>query len=209
MAADGEGGYVPCLLGISSGSSPPRRGSAPVRLEPQGDVSSLDPPVRPIAVGFALHKGERPDWAVQKLTELGIDRLLLLISERTVVRPADGSQRSARLAKVARQAAAQSRRVRLPSIEGPFSYDEALEHAPVKVAVADPGAPPIATGTSSVLVGPEGGFTPGELERATSLVGLAETILRTETAAVAAGVLLSGLRSGRIGVATESRSVAN
>ena len=66
------------------------------------------------------------------------------------------------------------------------------------LAVAEPGAPPITAATTCILVGPEGGFTEDELARAPTLVGLADTVLRAETAAVAAGVLLVSLRAGRL-----------
>jgi 16S rRNA (uracil1498-N3)-methyltransferase len=200
IVSDGTGNFLPCVVAVSGAG---RSRSTGHRLEPQGAVAAIGSSPHPIAVGLALHKGERPEWAVQKLTELGVDRILLLSSERTVVRPADGNRRRERLVKVARQAAAQSRRLRLPSVEGPFDFDEALAGAPVEVAVAEPGGPPVGASTATILVGPEGGWSGAELARAPALVGLADTVLRTETAAVAAGVLLSSLRSGRARAVTE------
>lgn len=93
----------------------------------------------------------------------------------------------------------QSRRLRLPAISGPIPLAEALISAPRVVAFAEPGAPSIGADVSSVFVGPEGGFTSEELVLAPHLVGLPGYVLRTETAAVAAGVLLaaSGLTPAR------------
>ena len=72
-----------------------------------------------LTVAFAPTKGERPEWVVQKLTELGVDRIVPLISERSVVRWAGerGAGAVERLRRVAREAAAQSRRVWLPDVE--------------------------------------------------------------------------------------------
>jgi 16S rRNA (uracil1498-N3)-methyltransferase len=158
------------------------------------------PPDPPLSVGFALHKGERPEWAVQKLTELGIDRIITFTTARTVIRLDDAgiARRGERLRRVARDAAAQCRRLRLPRIDDPLPYETLLAGEDSAIAVAEPGAPPLVAGTTCVLVGPEGGFTEDELTRAPTLVGLADTVLRTETAAVTAGVLLVALRAGRI-----------
>ena len=71
-----------------------------------------------LTVAFAPVKGERPEWVVQKLTELGIDRIVPLLSERSVVRwsGARGKATVERLRRVAREAAAQCRRVWLPEV---------------------------------------------------------------------------------------------
>ena len=81
----------------------------------------------------------------------------------------------------------QSRRTWLPRISGPVRFAEAAALA--NAVLADPaGSDPIAGGT--VLVGPEGGFTPDESSAVPTRVRLAPGILRVETAAVAAAVLL-------------------
>ena len=71
-----------------------------------------------LTVAFAPIKGERPEWVVQKLTELGIDRIVPLRSERSVVRwtAQRGQAAVERLRRVAREAAAQCRRVWLPEV---------------------------------------------------------------------------------------------
>lgn len=196
IASNGRGEFVPCSLALARRST---KGSS-ATLDVEGSRRVVPARVRAIAVGFALHKADRPDWAVQKLTELGIDRILLLMTDRTVVRPnsADGTRRADRLERIARQAASQARVPFLPSIEGPMGLDEALSSAPSPVAIAEPGAAFIAAATATILVGPEGGFTDDELARSADKVGLADSILRTETAAVAAGVLLTALRAGSI-----------
>ena len=69
-------------------------------------------------MAFAPVKGERPEWVVQKLTELGIDRIVPLRTERSVVRWTGerGQATVERLRRVAREAAAQCRRVWLPEV---------------------------------------------------------------------------------------------
>ena len=85
-----------------------------------GDGAVLsEPPAEPaLTVAFAPVKGERPEWVVQKLTELGVDRIVPLRTERSVVRwdGARGRATVERLRRVAREAAAQCRRVWLPEV---------------------------------------------------------------------------------------------
>ena len=203
VASDGAGRYRPCRLepGVPGGRGAARAGrSRPTLLTPDGPVATSPRPDPPLTVGFALHKGGRPEWAVQKLTELGIDRIVIFTTARTVVRldETGAARRGERLRRVAREAAAQCRRLRLPVVGDPVPYETVLADRLAALAVAEPGAPPITAATTCILVGPEGGFTEDELARAPTLVGLADTVLRAETAAVAAGVLLVSLRAGRV-----------
>jgi 16S rRNA (uracil1498-N3)-methyltransferase len=199
VASDGAGAHRLCRIALGA----PRRGRPGrvrlVRLDPVGTVATSPPPAPPLTVGFALHKGGRPEWAVERLTELGVDRIVTFTTARTVVHldEVGSARRGERLRRVAREAAAQCRRLRLPAIVGPLPYESVLAGEPTGLAVAEPGAPSVTAATTCILVGPEGGFTEDELARASALVGLADTVLRTETAAVAAGVLLVSFRAGR------------
>ncbi len=201
VAASGDGAYRGCTVEIAGKTPSYKSRGAVAQLVPVGEVLHEPPRGRDVAVGLALGKGVRPEWAVQKLTELGIDQILFLETSRGVVRPDHSTieHRKERLRRVAREAAMQSRRLRLPAISGPIPLAEALISAPRVVAFAEPGAPSIGADVSSVFVGPEGGFTSEELVLAPHLVGLPGYVLRTETAAVAAGVLLaaSGLTPAR------------
>ncbi len=167
-------------------------------MEPDGDVAEARPPAPPVTVGLAPVKGQRPEWAVQKLTELGVDEVLLLIAERSVVRweGEKAAATRARLEKVAREAAMQSRRCTLPRIDVGVRL-AALADRP-GVALAHPGGPAPTLDRPCVLVGPEGGWSEAEVARAPGFVGLGATILRAETAAVVAGSLLVALRSGLV-----------
>lgn len=182
--SDGRGRWRPCAFGPT--------------LEPTGDIIADPEPQPPLTIAFALVKGERPEWAVQKLTEIGIDRIVPFAAERSVVRwdPDRAERNRARLAVVAREAAMQSRRTWLPEVEAMTTFDEVAARPGAARADRDGERP--STRHTLVLVGPEGGWS--SQERATSLpsVALGPTVLRAETAAVAAGVLLAAIRAGLV-----------
>jgi len=189
-ASDGAGRWRACAFA-----------DGPV-LEVAGEVV-VEPVASPaIAVGFALTKGERPEWTVQKLTELGVDRILPLAAARSVVR-LEGDRAAAqhrRWEKVAREAAMQSRRVWLPVVEPIAPVAGVLGGA--SVAISEAGGEPPSLSYPTVLVGPEGGWSDEELAAAdawnTPRVGLGALVLRAETAAIAVAALLCGLRSGTV-----------
>jgi 16S rRNA (uracil1498-N3)-methyltransferase len=166
-------------------------------IEPDGDVATEAPPARPVAVGFALVKGSKPELVVQKLTELGVDRIVPFTAARSVVRwdPSRAERAQARLAATARQAGMQSRRAWLPALDEVSTFDGALDALP-DVALADRGGRPLHSDDSALLVGPEGGWDPAE-RADRDAVALADGVLRAETAAVVAGALLTAFRSGR------------
>lgn len=222
VASDGAGRARRCLFvpgrprGRATGALPAESASA--RLEPAGPPTTLSPPLPRVAVGFALVRADRTDAVVRQLTELGVDRIVPLLAARSVARAEgeDGPRRAARLGRVAREAAMQARRWVLPEITAPLPLAEAVAELASAtgtlgdggggaagpalvgegaVALAEPGGDPLPPGTTAVLVGPEGGFTEEELALVPSRVGLGPFVLRTETAAVAAGALLVAARA--------------
>jgi 16S rRNA (uracil1498-N3)-methyltransferase len=167
--------------------------------EPDGPVvaeGSSDPSV---TVAFALVKGTRPELAVQKLTEVGIDRIVPFVAARSVVRWDDrrAEQNHRRLVKVSREAAMQSRRSRLPEVTEVLDFDAAA--ALPGACLADRGGSAPSLEHPTVLVGPEGGWDPAEAEVDLPVVSLGTGVLRAETAAIVAGGLLVALRAGLIG----------
>ena len=180
-ASDGRGSWLTCTY--------QRDGE----LAPSSDVVSENVPFPQLTVGFVTPKGDRPEWIVQKLTELGLDRIVVLTADRSVVRwaPDRVERQLDRLRRVAREAAMQSRRVWLPSVEGPITATTLRGHG---TALAEPGGEPLTLSTPTVLIGPEGGWSPSELAAFDHQCQLGTTILRAETAAVAAGVRLAWLR---------------
>jgi 16S rRNA (uracil1498-N3)-methyltransferase len=183
-ASDGAGRWVVC------------RWAGEAALEVDGEVKVEAEPVPAVTVAFAPPKGERPEWAVQKLTELGVDRIVPLVAARSVVRWAGdrGEAVVARWRRVAREAAMQSRRAWLPVVEEAVQFGEAATWP--GAALAAGGGDPPSLARPVVLVGPEGGWDADELAAELPTVALGPNVLRTETAAVAAGTLLVALRSG-------------
>ena len=151
-------------------------------LEPFTDVAVEPAPSSPLTIGVAIPKGDRPEWIVQKLTELGVDRIVLLDAERSVVRwdQSKSTKHLSRLRRIAVEAVQQSRRVRVPLVEGVVP---ATSFLPFAVA-AEPGAPPDDGSARTVAIGPEGGWTERELGLAGGLVSLGSSVLRVETAAL-------------------------
>lgn len=167
-------------------------------LEPLDEIINEPAPDPPLCVGFALTKADKPEWAVQRLTELGVDRIVPFVAERSVVRwdPDKAARNVERLRKVAREAAVQSRRSRVPEVADIAAFAQVVAVVdPQSLALAEPGGGPIGARHTCVLVGPEGGWSPAEMEAVRSHVSLGDTVLRAETAAVAAGALLTAVRA--------------
>lgn len=168
-------------------------------LESDGEVEVEAPPGLELTVGMSLVKGDRLDGVVRALTELGVDRVLLVQAERSVVHwEGDRVERHlVRLRRVVREAAMQSRQVRLPAVTFAASVADAQRVlAGAELALAEPGGEPVGLAHPVVLVGPEGGWTAAELARGAAHVGLPGGVLRADTAAVTTGVLLTALRDG-------------
>jgi len=158
-------------------------------IEPSTAVEHVPRRGEPLTVAFAIPKQDRPEWIVQKLTEIGIDRILLLHAERSVVRWGDdrAERHMAKLARVAAEAVQQSRGLWLPELNPPRPAAEVL----VGIPVAEPGGRDLRSGDTTIAVGPEGGWTANELERAGDAVSLGPTVLRVETAAIVAASRLT------------------
>lgn len=161
-----------------------------------GDVMIDPAPTPRLTVAFALVKGQKPELVVQKLTELGVDEIVPFVAERSVVRWDDerADRNHARLVTVAIEAAQQSRRTWFPTVAPVTTFDR-LAARPGAVMCERDGVPLDASHTT-VLVGPEGGWSSDELRLGT--VGLGATVLRAETAAIAVATLQCALRDGRV-----------
>jgi 16S rRNA (uracil1498-N3)-methyltransferase len=181
--SDGAGRWRRCLMGAAGA------------LEPVDDVVLVPRPTPAVGVALALTKGDRPELAVQKLTELGVDRILPFVADRSVARwqGERAARHLERLRRVAREAAVQARLAFLPEVAevADFPSVAALPGA----ARCDPDGGPPGLDRPVLLVGPEGGWSDAERESGLLAVSLGPTILRAETAAIAAGVLLTALRA--------------
>ena len=180
----------PLTLGDGRGGWRPARFAA--EPEPSGPIEHVAP--RPVAltVAFALVKGDKPELAVQKLTELGIDRIIPFRAERSVVRWDDAKAPKAiqRLRQVARSAAAQCHRPWIPDVSEVADLAGLLATGDAGLVAADRGGVDLSDAHSTVLVGPEGGWAVGELPASLARVALGPHVLRAETAAIVAGALL-------------------
>jgi 16S rRNA (uracil1498-N3)-methyltransferase len=164
-----------------------------------------------IIICASLAKGERYDWLVSKCTELGVDRICPLIFERTV-KLASGHSIE-RYNKIALAAAKQCERLFLPQIDAPSTLTECLRRLSKEYPNAHLlfGSTTEKTGTIFAqdyhlqdviaFVGPEGGMTEkeGGILRSNGAVGvgITETVLRIETAAVAFAAILCTLANCR------------
>lgn len=158
----------------------------------------------PLTLAQGVSRGERMDWVVQKATELGVTRIVPVLTERTVVK-LDAKQAERKLVHwqgIAAAACEQSGRDRLPAVAAPLSLAEFLRAADshaTRVLLSPAGRLRIADlprpdGEVVVLIGPEGGLAEAEQQAAVAAgfaaVRLGPRVLRTETAAVAALTLL-------------------
>ena len=147
-----------------------------------------------ITLAQGIAKGEKMDFIIQKATELGVSRIIPLITERSQVRH---TAKIERWRKIALSAAQQSCRGIVPEINEPVSLEVFLEvrHIGIIFYEDEPGKHLKQTLKEfknskeiTLLIGPEGGFSKGEVSAAVEKgfleASLGPRILRTETAAI-------------------------
>jgi 16S rRNA (uracil1498-N3)-methyltransferase len=203
---DGEGREFACVVEDAGG-----RGAREARLSVRGEAEPLRPE-SPLELSLAagLLKGEKFDLVVQKATELGVARVVPVLTKRADVRLRDERDAAARVERwrrLALEAAKQSGRARLPQVEPPAAFADFISRTPLegdlRLLFAERGGRGLdetirerAATPSSVdaLVGPEGGWDDAELDAARGhgwlLVTLGGRTLRAETAALAVATLL-------------------
>ena len=184
-------------------------GKREVRLQLRSTSRPPEPTATPITLAVAPPKGDRFRWLVEKATELGVARLVPLITRRSVVDPREGKLDKLRQTIIA--ACKQSGRCRLMELTDPLRFDALLSNAAEQSARLlllhpqgeAPGTMPVAgSDRLTLLIGPEGGFAGDEVDAAAAhgaqLISLGPTILRTEPAAIAAAaVATQWLAAGR------------
>ena len=146
----------------------------------------------------AVLKKENFELVVQKATELGVKKIVPIITERTVKL----GLRFDRLAKIAREASEQSGRGVVPTISEPVEFSSAVANLPVgtKTVILEENGQEFSASIFSeaksraIFVGPEGGWTEAEIDQAKakglSLAKVCNFTLRAETAAIVASFLL-------------------
>lgn len=164
----------------------------------------------PVTLLSALGKGDKPEQVVRDVATLGAARVVFLHSERSVAR-SSGSDRSSRFARIAVETSRQCGRSDIPAIEGPLSLDaffaqprgatvlrlvtcRVKESRPLLSLVAEAQARHGTFPETQILIGPEGGLSPREIEAALAQgfapASLGPLVLRTE---VACGAALAAL----------------
>jgi 16S rRNA (uracil1498-N3)-methyltransferase len=172
-----------------------------------------------ITLAQAILKGDRMAWLIQKVTELGVARIVPLETARVVARAVAGRgpERQRRWQRVAREAVKQCGRTVVPVVESPRPLASVLGEMAAHDAawlLWEGGGAPLATLAARadrprrllLLVGPEGGFTPAERAAAEAaglaLVGLGPRTLRAESAGLTAVALCQHL-FGDLGAAAQ------
>jgi 16S rRNA (uracil1498-N3)-methyltransferase len=175
VVTDGRGSWAICVVEDTG-------------LRRVSDVM-IDEPATSTTLYLAALKGDHAQLAVAKATELGVSRVVPLLTSRTVVKFSGdaGEKTLARWRRVAHEAAGQCRRTYDVRVEDPVRVCD----VPAHVAVADMGASGDWRGVRDVAVGPEGGWAEGEWDPQRRRVGLGPTVLRAETAGVVAAALLA------------------
>jgi 16S rRNA (uracil1498-N3)-methyltransferase len=151
-------------------------------------------PVHRLTIVQALLRGDGLEEVVRQGTEVGVTAFRLVVTERCVARTISAG-RLDRLRAIARESAEQSERGIVPAVEAPVPLADVIGPETVVLFERDDGtrlgalAPPTA-----IVIGPEGGFSPAEVEAAVAagatLAGLGPRILRSRTVAVAAAAVV-------------------
>ena len=171
-------------------------------LSAAGEMATAPLPSMRLTLFACVTKGSRWDWTIEKAVELGTGRIVPVLSERCVVRLSEAERpaKAERWRRIAEDAARQSDAVWLPEILPAVDFAEALDIAKtcrrtfVGALMAPPPPPLLAAveavdgeGDWGMFVGPEGVFSPAELESLLKFavpVSFGPTVLRAETAAI-------------------------
>lgn len=196
VVADGDGTWFPStVVSLGDGTVDVVR-AGPICTEPR-----LTPG---LTVAFAPAKRDHGSEVVHQLVELGVDRIVPLITRHGVVRWSGdrGAKAHDRLRRVAREAAAQAHRARIPAVEAPTEVTTLCARGGLVLADRE-GAPTAASaapvgGDWTVIVGPEGGFSLEERRAFGEIAKLAvgPHVLRSVTAPVAVAALFAAQRAG-------------
>ncbi len=184
-----------------------------VELMPKARLVGLPPARVELTLATAIPKGDRFDWLIEKATELGVTRVVPLITARSTVDPR--STKLDRLRRSVVEACKQSRRDTLMTLEDPVEWGRWVGRGNPSIDhrwVAHPGGSAawtrrkLADGDQVVVaIGPEGGFAEEEVDLAQaagwSTIALTSTILRVETAGMAAAACIL-IGSNRLDSAT-------
>ena len=182
-----------------------------VTLRVEAATPTLAEPTLAVTLYMGLPKGDKMELIIQKAVELGVTAIVPVMTARSIARVEgkDVEKKRTRWQKIAAEAAGQSGRGIIPVVEGPITWKQALLRLAAENTLLcyEGGGQPIgelvspAVPALSLVVGPEGGFDPGEVAEVTAAGGriatLGKRILRCETAPLAALAVLME-RSGNM-----------
>ncbi len=178
------------------------------RLTARGVAANPNEPTVRLTVFSALMKGDKNEWAAQKLTELGVSEIVPFYSEHTVAKPSPS--RAERLRRICEEAAKQCGRAVVPIVGAEISFETVLsrvsrfdlvvfpyekaEAADIQSFLQDGTASGAQIRSAALIVGSEGGFSDTEAEKAVAAglmpVTMGKRILRAETANIAAAAVM-------------------
>jgi 16S rRNA (uracil1498-N3)-methyltransferase len=177
-------------------------GAQEVRCRILGTSASRGEPDTKVTIAQSVPKGDKLEWIIQKGTELGAVSIIPFISKRTVVKidARKAEKKRERWQRIAKEAAEQAHRGRIPAVSNPLSWEkllEQMERAEAAFIAYEKGGIPLKQAILStkaknimLIIGPEGGFEEGEIAEAKGKgvipITLGSRILRTETAPLVA-----------------------
>ena len=183
-----------------------------LRAAPGQTIQTVGQSNNSLTLFACVTKGSRWDWTIEKATELGVTRIVPVISDRTIVRipKAERAAKRERWQRIAEDAARQSDAVWLPEIVEAVDFADTLPLVKACTcfvgALTDPQPRPLLEAVRAsdplpsdlaVYVGPEGDFTPDELRALLACatpVSFGPTVLRAETAALFGVAVLASLK---------------
>ena len=186
-----------------------------LRAAPGQNIQTVGQSNKSLTLFACVTKGSRWDWTIEKATELGVTRIVPVISDRTIVRipKAERAAKRERWQRIAEDAARQSDAVWLPEIVEAVDFADTLPLVKACTcfvgALTDPPPRPLLEAVRAsdplpsdlaVYVGPEGDFTPDELRALLACatpVSFGPTVLRAETAALFGVAVLASARHTR------------
>jgi len=191
--------------------------SATSPLVADGAMQSFPRPACSLSLFACVTKGARWDWTIEKATELGVTRIIPVMSDRCIVRiaPEERAAKRERWLRIVEEAARQSDAKWLPEVLEPVGFKDAVALADACTcfvgALTTPPPEPLLSAVHrsigespdnrsfGIFVGPEGDFTPAELQSLLDVavpVSFGPTVLRAETAAIfGASALVAALHA--------------
>lgn len=186
-------------------------------LVAKGEIADFPRAAIPLTLFACVTKGSRWDWTIEKATELGVTRIVPVISDRTIVRisPNERAAKRERWQRIAEDAARQSDAKWLPTIDEATTFTDSLKLVEATTcfvgALTNPPPRMLASAVTeafrahgvrsvAVYVGPEGDFTPEELAallKVATPTSFGASVLRAETAAIYAVSVLQSVIAGQ------------